>query len=254
MLRKGYNEEIEKLDMLEKARKLLSKKDDENLEKFKGLWEESQEYQDLLQEQEEIREVESFLSEQIAVFERETQLEIVRKTKDIFYSRNLVNDSLFEIEHEVRNYYYDKYRDDKKIVGLYHKCCSKYDRIFDKKHFEELVKYYDEDKLIPLVREAKYSFQILDKEHEEDREQNEYKITIVCDNGLSFDIFHNVNTYSYENVKLYTRDFDFDYEFIGTHIEEADIYFNLLKMAKNLYTGKENKLYKLYLKENPKRS
>lgn len=248
MLRQGYNRELKKLDLLVKAHKLISKKDNENLEKLKEFWEGSESYKKILEEQDELREVENFLSEEIAVFQSDTKLEHTNRNDELFNRNNFIKDTLFDLEHMIPNYYYEKFKDDDRILGLYYECCSVFDKIFDKKHFEELVKYYDRGLFIPDVKEAKYFFTILDKEYEEKRDFNEYKITIICDNGLELEIFHNKNTSYFESVKVYSKNYEEDYEFIGTHIKQINTHFNLLKMGKNLYTGKENKSYKVYLK------
>lgn len=145
-------------------------------------------------------------------------------------------------------YYYEKYKDDDRLYNLYLKSMSIYDIILDIAHFKELLIYLDNEKYIDEVKEAKFSFIILDKEHENKRELNEYKFIISCDNDLELEIFANGRTETHERVKIYSKDFEEEYEFIGTHIKEIENKFNLLKMIRTAISGSENKDYKLYLK------
>lgn len=250
MLRKNYNEELEKLSLLIMNLEIISKRENEILQKFRagGMYEESEEYQELAKEQDNVRKVEEFLREEILVFERNTKLFRIPKSKDIFASTNFIRNCLSEMEHEEVSYYYDKYKDDNAIIRLYSSCNSSYDRIFDFAHFEELVKYYDDGKLLHDVKEASFSFEILDKEHEEVRELNKYKISVVCDNGLEFELFLNEDTSYYEYVKVYSKDYLNDYAFTGTLVYFVDSHINLLKMAKTVISKNEGKSYKVYFK------
>lgn len=149
---------------------------------------------------------------------------------------------------EDKRYYYDKYKDDNRLHKLYLNSMSIYDKILDIAHFKELLIYLDNEKYLYDVKEAKFKFTILDKEDEDRREFNEYKFIISCDNDLKLEIFANGRTETHERVKIYSKDFEEEYEFIGTHINEVENKFNLLKMIRTAISGSENKDYKLYLK------
>lgn len=251
MLRSAHHHEVKKLDCLYKSYVIVKEKEEYLRKKFRELHldENSQDYKKLSDELDKAVEAETFLSEEIGEFERLTGLEIIRNN-DLGKYKEYVNSALSNMSEDRKDYtLYTKYKDDDTLHGLYLNSLTMGYRIFDVRHFQELVNYLNDEKSLDTVLEAQFEFIILDKEDEERKEFNEYKILIFCDNGLSFEIFANGRTEIYEFEKLYSRDYMQSYNFIGTHIREIVKKFNLFKMMKLIITsGIENKKYKLYLK------
>lgn len=252
MLRSLHNTEVKKLDCLYQAYVIVKDKTEYIRKQFRerSLNENSREYQELSNELDKVEEVENFLSEEINMFERLTGLEIIRNN-DLGKYKEYVNSALFDMQCDGKDnhLFYTKYKDDNRLHGLYLKAMIKFDKIFDVHHFQELVKYLVNEKSLNDVSEAQFEFTIMDKEYEDRKEFNEYKILIFCDNGLSFEVFVNGRTEIYKFERLYSRDYMKSYDFIGTHIEALVKRFNFLKMMKLIVTsGIENKKYKLYLK------
>ncbi|MDY0215058.1 MAG: hypothetical protein RBS24_06085 [Bacilli bacterium] len=250
MLRSSHHTEVKKLDCLYKAYVIVKDREEYLRKQFRERYldETSHEYKELANELDKAEEVENFLSEEIGEFERAVGLEIIRNTGLGKY-KEYINSALFDMSDPRDNHsIYVKYKNDEALHSLYLQSLPMYD-IFDVHHFKELVKYFDDRKSLNDVSEAQFEFTILDKEYEEKKEFNEYKILIFCDNGLYFEIFANGRTEIYEFEKLYSRDYMQSYNFIGTHIRTLVNKFNLLKMMKLILTSAvENKKYKLYLK------
>lgn len=250
MLRSSHHTEVKKLDCLYKAYVIVKDREEYLRNQFKEqhLDESSQEYKKLTAELDKAEEAENFLSEEIGEFERLVGLEIIRNN-DLGKYKEYVNSALLDMSNDCAMY--TKYKDDDTLLlhGFYLRSMAMGNIIFDVHHFQELIKYLDSEKSLNDVSEAQFEFTILDKEDEDRREFNEYKILIFCNNGLSFEIFANGRAEIYEFETIYTRDYMKSYYFVGTHIRELVNKFNLLKMIKLIMTsGIENKKYKLYLK------
>jgi hypothetical protein len=249
MLRKNYNEDLVKLDNLEKTYQLVKNRAETIKEQFlnREIYEDTIEGEKLGKELDTANELEEFLNDEVVTFARDKDFKVLRDTK-LGAWENYVSDILFSMIKEDNRYYYDKYKHDDRFHKLYLNSMSIYDKILDVAHFKELLIYLDNEKYIEDVKTAKFKFTILDKEYEDRREFNEYKFIISCDNGLELEIFANGRTETHERVKIYSKDFEEEYEFIGTHINEVENKFNLLKMIRTAISGTENKSYKVYLK------
>lgn len=251
MLRSSHHREVKKLDCFYKAYTIVKEKEEYLRKQFRELHldEKSHEYKELSDELDKAVEAETFFGEEIAEFERLTGLEIIRNN-DLEKYKEYVNSALSNMSKNRSDYtIYTKYKDDDTLHDLYLNSLTMGYRIFDVRHFQELVDYLNNEKTLNTVFDAQFEFTILDKEDEARKEFNEYKILILCDNGLSFEIFANGRVEIYEFERLYTKDYMKSYEFIGTHIKKLANKFNLLKMMKLIIaSGVENKKYKLYLK------
>lgn len=250
MLRSSHHAEVKKLDCLYKAYVIVKDREEFLRNQFREchLDENSQEYKKLTDELDKAEEAENFLSEEIGEFERLVGLEIIRNN-DLGKYKEYVNSALLDMSRDCAMY--TKYKNDDTLLlhSFYLRSMAISNRIFDVRHFQELVKYLDNKKSLNDVSEAQFEFTILDKEDEDRREFNEYKVLIFCNNGLSFEIFANGRAEIYEFETIYTKDYMKSYYFIGTHIRELVNKFNLLKMMKLIITSAvENKKYKLYLK------
>lgn len=249
MLRKNYNKDLKKLDNLEKTYQLVKSRAETIRQQFlnREIYEDTTEGEKLGIELDTANELEEFLNDEVVTFARDKDFKVLRDTK-LGAWENYVSDILFSMIKEDNHYYYDKYKDDDRLHKLYLNSISIYDKILDVAHFKELLIYLDNEKYVEDVKTAKFKFTILDKEYEDRREFNEYKFIISCDNGLELEIFANVRTETHERVKIYSKDFEEEYEFIGTHINKVENKFNILKMIRTAISGAENKSYKLYLK------
>lgn len=251
MLRKNYNEDLKKLDNLEKTYQLVKSRAETIRQQFlnREIYEDTTEGEKLGIELDTANELEEFLNDEVVTFARDKEFKVIRD-KSLGAWENYVSDILFDMKSlkEDKLYFYNKYKDDNRLHKLYLNSMSIYDKILDIAHFKELLIYLDNEKYLYDVKEAKFKFTILDKEDEDRREFNEYKFIISCDNDLKLEIFANGRTETHERVKIYSKDFEEEYEFIGTHINEVENKFNLLKMIRTAINGKENKSYKLYLK------
>ncbi|WP_419767264.1 hypothetical protein [Arcobacter sp.] len=252
MLRKNYNEDLRKLDNLEKTYQLIKNRAETIRQQFLNdeIYEDTIEGKKLGKELDTSEELEEFLNDEVVTFERDKDFKIIRDKKFGAWE-NYVTDILFDMK-DIKSdklYFYDKYKDDDRLYELYLNSMSIWDKVLDVKHFKELLIYLDNEKYIDEVKTAKFEFTILDKEHEDRREFNEYKFIITCNNGLELDLFANGRTETHEKVKIYSKDYEEDYSFIGTHIKEIVNKFSLLKMIRTAITGIENKKYKMYLKK-----
>lgn len=249
MLRKNCNEDLVKLNNLEKTYQLVKNRAATIKEQFlnKKIYEDTIEGEKLGKELDTANELEEFLNDEVVTFARDKDFKILRDTQ-LGEWKNYVSDIFFGMIKEDQRYYYDKYKDDNRLYDLYLKSMSIYNKILDVAHFKELLIYLDNEKYIEDVKTAKFKFTILDKEYEDRREFNEYKFIISCDNGLELEIFANGRTETHERVKIYSKDFEEEYEFIGTHINKVENKFNILKMIRTAISGTENKSYKVYLK------
>lgn len=251
MLRKNYNEELVKLDNLEKTYQLVKNRAETIKQQFlnREIYEDTIEGEKLGKELDTANELEEFLNDEVVTFARDKEFKVIRD-KSLGAWENYVSDILFDMKSlkEDKLYFYNKYKDDNRLHKLYLNSMSIYDKILDIAHFKELLIYLENEKYIDEVKEAKFKFTILDKEYEDRREFNEYKFIITCDNGLDLEVFANGRTETHERVKIYSKDFEEEYEFIGTHINEIENKFNLLKMIRTAINGTENKSYKVYLK------
>lgn len=250
MLRSSHHTEVKKLDCLYNAYVIVKDREEYLRNQFRErhLDENSQEYKKLTDELDKAEEAENFLSEEIGEFERLVGLEIIRNN-DLGKYKEYVNSALLDMSSDCTMY--TKYKNDDTLLlhSFYLRSMAISNSIFDVRHFQELVKYLDNEKSLNDVSEAQFEFTILDKEDEDRREFNEYKVLIFCNNGLSFEIFANGRAEIYEFETIYTKDYMKSYYFIGTHIRELVNKFNLLKMMKLIITSAvENKKYKLYLK------
>lgn len=222
MLRINYNEDLDKLHKLEKTYQLVKSRAVILQHQFlnREVYEDTKQGEILGNELDTARELEEFLSDEVATFAREKNFKVIRY-KEFGDWKAYVSDILFDMKDITNDlYYYEKYKDDDRLYNLYLKSMSIYDMILDITHFKELLIYLENEKYIDEVKEAKFSFAILDKEHENRRELNEYKFIITCDNGLELELFANGRTETHERVKIYSSDFEEEYEFIGTHIKE----------------------------------
>jgi hypothetical protein len=250
MLRKNYNEDLKKLDNLEKTYQLVKSRAETIRQQFlnREIYEDTTEGEKLGIELDTANELEEFLNDEVVTFARDKEFKVIRD-KSLGAWENYVSDILFDMKSlkEDKLYFYNKYKDDNRLHKLYLNSMSIYDKILDIAHFKELLIYLDNEKYLYDVKEAKFKFTILDKEDEDRREFNEYKFIISCDNDLKLEIFANGRTETHERVKIYSKDFEEEYEFIGTHINEVENKFNLLKMIRTAISGIENKSYKVYL-------
>lgn len=251
MLRNNYNEDLRKLANLEKTFQLIKSQAETIRQQFlnREIYEDTTEGDNLGKELDTANELEEFLNDEVVTFARDKEFKVIRD-KSLGAWENYVSDILFDMKSlkEDKLYFYNKYKDDNRLHKLYLNSMSIYDKILDIAHFKELLIYLDNEKYLYDVKEAKFKFTILDKEDEDRREFNEYKFIISCDNDLKLELFANGRTETHERVKIYSKDFEEEYEFIGTHINEVENKFNLLKMIRTAISGSENKDYKLYLK------
>lgn len=251
MLRSHRHSEVKKLDYLYKAYEIVKDRAEYLRKQFRECYidEDSREYKKLSDELNIAEETEEFLGEEIVNFENSAGLKVIRKN-DILDYEEYVKDAIFDIAEKREDYsFYDKYKIDDRLHVLYLNSMPIHNKIFDLKHFQELMKHIESEKSLNDILEARFEFIILDKDDEDRKEFNEYKILISCDNELSYEIFVNGRTEDYCSEKIYTKDYENSYNFIGTHIKELIGKFNFLKMMKFIVTtGVENKKYKLYLK------
>lgn len=251
MLRKNYNEDLNKLDKLEKTYQLVKNRAETLRSQFQNhlICEDSEEGEKLANELDTAAELEEFLLDEVGAFARDKDFKVNRDKKFGAWKKH-VTDILFDMKvlKDDKLHFYDKYKDDDRLYRLYLNSMSIYDKILDVAHFKELLVYLDNGQYIEDVKEAKFEFTILNKEDEDRREFNEYKFVITCDNGLKLELFANGRTETHECITVYSKDYEEEYFFIGTHINEIEKKFNLLKMIKTAISGTENKSYKVYLK------
>lgn len=250
MLRSHLHSEVKKLDCLYKAYGIVKDRAEYLRKQFRERYidEDSREYKELSDELNIAEETEEFLGEEIVNFENSAGLKVIRKN-DILDYEEYVKNAIFDLAEKREDYsFYDKYKNDDRLHVLYLNSMPIHNKIFDLLHFQELMKFIEDEKYLNDAQEAQFEFITLDEE-EYDKELKEYKIIISCNNDLSFEIFVNGRTEDYYNEKLYTKNYEYSYNFIGTHIKELTRKFNFLKMMKLITTtGIENKKYKLYLK------
>jgi hypothetical protein len=248
MLRTKHNKEVSKLVKLNKAHEIIKAKESNLREQLINC--NSEKYEELNKELNEVCEIEDFLQGEISEFERETGLYLIfkEKGKSLDFT-SLAKNALFDIYFKNNKTLYEKFKNNNSdLLDFYFKSFSIFEKVFDSRHFIKLINYSDKGNLIENVRNAKFEFDILDKEYEDRREFNEYKISIKCDNGLVLKIFANRESYSFESVKVHSKDYEKEYSFIGTHIVEINKTFKLFEMMKRIITGIETKTYKLNLK------
>lgn len=249
MLRNRNHEEVKRLKHLQKAFEIVKARNEVLNQFFENMSPYDEADKETLSEYNDVGEVLEFLHAEIEELESSTGLNVIRKTKDLFGAyKQYVNSALFDMTHDKEKFYFwNKYKDDEDVLHTLYLSSLIHQKIFDVLHFQELVKYFDDDRKMTDAKEAIFEFKILgDKEGNKDH--NSYHVLITCDNDLTFEVLVNSN-WEYETQKIYTRDYEKDYSFSGTCIRDLVHIFNLLKMMKTITTtGKENKTYKLYLK------
>lgn len=153
MLRKNYNEDLVKLDNLEKTYQLVKNRAETIRQQFlnREIYEDTIEGEKLGKELDTANELEEFLNDEVVTFARDKDFKVLRDKK-LGAWENHVADILFGMIKEDKRYYYDKYKDDDRLHKLYLNSMSIYDKILDVAHFKELLIYLDNEKYIEDVK------------------------------------------------------------------------------------------------------
>jgi hypothetical protein len=164
MLRKNYNEDLKKLDYLEKTYQLVKNRAETLRSQFQNnvIDEDTDEGKQLREDLITAEELEEFLIEEIAIFEENKGFQIIRN-KNLETKKKIIIDILFDMKDlkDDKLYFYNKYKDDDRLYNLFLNSISIYDKILDVAHFKELLIYLDNGKYIDQVQEAKFKFTIL---------------------------------------------------------------------------------------------
>ena len=216
------------------------------------------EYTDKEHELEQICDTITFLENEIPPYESDNKLyitsynheHIIFEIDDVFEDLDIFDIGAFKKTHpEVIKYIKDQSYVD--YISLNKELLS----IYDLNVAKECYLHHRDNLKIEDTQEIKYSFTILDKEYEDRRYYNQYKVTLATDNNMTIDlyIYHGWYARVTKELRNIVEPDSLDFYSIETliphYLQVIDNKYNLTKMIRNiLTTATEGKQYKLAFK------
>ncbi|EDZ62142.1 hypothetical protein SMGD1_0257 [Sulfurimonas gotlandica GD1] len=249
MLRSSLNKVVKKIVQLKTIENLLEAQEDELRDFFnKHTDQDSSTYKSKESKLNEIYNALDFLKEEIHDVEHKYNMKILKSNEGTRYYRELIVSFLCVNEYDL-----ELYDNDENIFRLFSEAnflaCNF--RIFDKTYFKKLLDTYLSNKNIMDIKDASYSFEITERNENDERKYHKYRILITTDNEINSEFLLAMDIEDYETNDIWFTHKDISYEFKIAGERYFRGLFDITKMVKNIITSptaKENKNYKLQMR------